>query len=389
VSFFTDMASEMVYPLLPLFLTQVLGAGAMSLGVIEGAAEAANSALKILSGWWADRWGSPKKLVLAGYGLASAVRPLIAIAHAWPQVLAIRFADRTGKGIRGAPRDAMLADLSPVESRGRVFGFHRAMDHAGAVTGPLLASAFLYFYPGQYRPLFALTIIPGIIVMLFILRLPDTGRTAAALEPADPASRLDAGRSGVPAAQPALSREFYRAICVILLFSLGNASDAFLLLRLSDLGVPTFWIPLLWSALHVVKSSSSYVGGTLSDRFGRRGLIAVGWIVYAAVYAAFGFADALPIVIAVFLAYGLYFGLTEGSEKAWVADLAPAARRGTAFGIYNAALGFGGLAASLLFGLIWTRVSPRAAFLTGAALALVASVLLVVLFPNGRERSQL
>ena len=177
VSFFTDMASETVYPLLPLFLTHVLGAGAMSLGVIEGAAEAANSALKILSGWLADRWRSQKTLVLVGYGIASAVRPLIGLATAWPQVLAIRFADRLGKGIRGAPRDAMLADFAPADARGRVFGFHRAMDHAGAVTGPLLATAFLYFSPGNYRTLFFLTIIPGVIVILFILRVPERGQT--------------------------------------------------------------------------------------------------------------------------------------------------------------------------------------------------------------------
>ncbi len=368
VSFFTDMASEMVYPLLPLFLTHVLGAGAMSLGVIEGAAEAANSALKILSGRWSDRSKSPKKLVLLGYGLASAVRPLIAVAQVWPQVLAIRFTDRLGKGIRGAPRDAMLADLAPAAARGRVFGFHRAMDHAGAVTGPLLAAAFLYFYPGQYRPLFALTVVPGLIVMFFILRIPETPRA------------VDAGAKGGAAAPTGspwnLGSPFYQAIAVIFLFSLGNASDAFLLLRLSDLGVPAFWIPLLWSALHVVKSSSSFIGGSLSDRFGRRGLIALGWVVYAAVYAGFGFSTSLPVVITIFLAYGLYFGLTEGAEKAWVADMAPATLRGTAFGVYNAALGIGTLAASLLFGVIWTEISPRAAFLTGAALALAASILI-------------
>ncbi|MEP6593013.1 MAG: MFS transporter [Acidobacteriota bacterium] len=369
VSFFTDMASEMVYPLLPLFLTQVLGAGAMSLGVIEGAAEAANSALKIISGRWSDRSKSPKRLVFIGYGLASAVRPLIAVAQAWPQVLAIRFTDRLGKGIRGAPRDAMLADLAPREARGRVFGFHRAMDHAGAVTGPLLASAFLYFYPGQYRPLFALTVIPGLIVMFFVLRLPDSTRT----EPAAKGSAAAAAPAGSPWN---LGASFYQAIAVIFLFSLGNASDAFLLLRLSDLGVPAFWIPLLWSALHVVKSTSSYIGGSLSDRFGRRNLIALGWVVYAIVYAVFGFSMSLPVIITIFLVYGLYFGLTEGTEKAWVADLAPMTLRGTAFGVYNAALGIGTLAASLIFGAIWTEISPRAAFLTGAALALAAAMLI-------------
>jgi MFS family permease len=381
VSFFTDMASEMMYPLLPLFLTQVLGAGAMSLGVIEGSAEAANSGLKIVSGWWSDRWGSPKKLVFAGYGLASAVRPLIALARAWPQVLAIRFTDRLGKGIRGAPRDAMLAGLATASSRGRVFGFHRAMDHGGAVTGPLLASAFLYFYPGQYRPLFALTIVPGVLVMLFVVWLPDSRPTAPERKAQEVGgAALLRKQSG--AAPAVLGRPFVRAMAVIFLFSLGNASDAFLLLRLSDLGVPAFWIPLLWSALHVVKSGSSFLGGTLSDRVGRRTMIALGWMVYALVYAAFGFASSVPVTITIFLVYGLYFGLTEGAEKAWVADMAPVTRRGTAFGLYNAALGVGGLVSSVIFGLLWTHVSPRAAFLTGAALAIVASLLLMVLFPR-------
>jgi MFS family permease len=375
VSFFTDMASEMIYPLLPLFLTQVLGAGAMSLGVIEGAAEAANSALKVLSGWLTDRWRSPKKLVLAGYGLASSARPLIGIATAWPQVLLIRFSDRLGKGIRGAPRDAMLADMARADARGRVFSFHRAMDHAGAVTGPLIASAFLYFRPADYRTLFLLTIIPGIIVILFILAVPDRTNPVEPRTPQNP---------GEPRRTPwDLGKPFYKAMTVILLFSLGNASDAFLLLRLSDLGTPSFWIPLLWSGLHVVKVGCSLVGGALSDKFGRRSLIALGWLWYAAIYAGFGFLNSRAATIPIFLAYGVYFGFTEGNEKAWVADMAPAHARGTAFGIYNAVLGVGTLAASLVFGWIWTHVSPHAAFLTGAGFALVASFLLVAAFPRG------
>jgi MFS family permease len=374
ISFFTDTASEMVYPLLPLFLTRVLGAGAMSLGVIEGVAEGANSILKILSGWFTDRFGQPKKLVLGGYGLSSAVRPLIAFVSAWPQVLALRFTDRLGKGIRSSPRDAMLASFAPDKTRGRVYGFHRGMDHLGAVLGPALATAFLYFYPDRYRTLFALTIVPGIIVMLFLLRVPD---------------RAAARDLGTVARAPGsvsvwkLGNRFYGAMAIILLFSFGNASDAFLLLRLSDLGVPAFWIPLLWSGLHVVKVASSLGGGALSDRFGRRTLIAIGWVIYALVYAAFGFSESLPVVIGIFLTYGLYFGLTEGSEKAWVADMAPLHGRGTAFGIYNAALGVGSLAASLLFGWLWTLVSPQAAFLTGAALAMTSAALLyLVLDPE-------
>ncbi|MEX2663214.1 MAG: MFS transporter [Vicinamibacterales bacterium] len=380
VSFFTDTASEMVYPLLPLFLTRVLGAGAMSLGVIEGIADAASSILKVISGRVADRTGRPKRLMLFGYGVSSAARPLIAAATSWGFVLAIRFTDRLGKGIRGAPRDAMLADFAPDGQRGRVYGFHRAMDHAGAVLGPLLASLFLYFYPGEYRTLFALTIVPGIIVIAFIFAIPEPRRPPA------PSSSVPAPSTSVPAPSakpPAPSlRPLVAPLSVIFLFALGNASDAFLLLRLSDIGVPDFWIPLLWSALHVVKVGSSILGGEVSDRFGRIHTIAFGWLFYAAVYAAFAFVEASGWLIAIFLAYGIYFGFTEGVEKAWIADVAPVARRGTAFGYYNATIGVGALLSSVIFGLIWTRVSPEAAFFAGAGLAVAATLLLYFLFSN-------
>lgn len=380
VSFFTDMASEMMYPLLPLFLTRVLGAGAMSIGVIEGVAEGANSILKIISGRIADRTGQPKRLVLMGYGLSSLVRPLMGFATAWPHVLALRFTDRLGKGVRTSPRDALLARFAPEKRRGRVYGFHRAMDHAGAVAGPLIATVFLYFHPESYRALFMWTLVPGLIVIALILRVPDERLVS---------SRSDttiAGAQAAGAVPPgALPRRFYLAMAIIFVFALGNASDAFILLRLNDLGVAPFWIPLLWSALHVVKMSSSVAGGALSDRFGRRAMIVTGYLWYAVIYAAFAWSSSLAWGIGIFLAYGLYFGLTEGVEKAWVADMAPAGARGTAFGIYNAALGFGGLAASLIFGAIWTRVSPQAAFLTGAALALAASLLLYLAFSNAQN----
>jgi MFS family permease len=377
VSFFNDAASEIVYPLLPLFLTRVLGAGAMSLGIVEGVAEAANSVLKIASGWIADRSRVPRRLVLGGYALSSAVRPLMGLVTAWPHVLVLRFTDRVGKGIRGAPRDAMLASFADPSQRGRVFGFNRAMDHAGAVVGPLAAAAFLYRFPDQFRTLFTLSILPGIIVILVLLQVPSGWRSDA--DRAAPA----AGTT-VRAAQP-LPSSFYRAMIVIALFSLGNASDAFLLLRLSDVGFSEAWIPFLWAMLHVVKVATSLAGGELSDRLGRRQLIGAGWIIYALVYAGFAVFDAKWTVLAIFLSYGTYFGLTEGVEKAWVTDLVPHERRGTAFGIYNAVLGVGSLAASVLFGALWTRVSPEAAFFTGAALALAGAVLLIIV-PAGEAR---
>ena len=393
VSFFTDTASEMVYPLMPLFLTRVLGAGAMSLGVIEGVAEAANSVLKIVSGRLTDRWGAPKPLVLAGYGLSSLVRPFIALASTWFQVLGLRFADRLGKGVRSSPRDVMLAAFADESNRGRIFGFHRAMDHAGAVVGPLLASAFLYFYPGEYRTLFALTIIPGLIVIGILLRVPDTRREpnapAGAATTATDASRTPAAQRSNRAdgASSRLPPSFYRAMAVILLFSLGNASDSFLLLRFADVGIEAFWIPLLWSGIHVVKVGSSLLGGNWSDRLGRRNVIGAGWLIYAAVYAAFGMTESPAPLVIVFLIYGLYFGLTEGVEKAWVTDLAPVSARGNAFGIYNALIGAGALAASLLFGFLWTQVSPPAAFFTGAAFALVATALLYLMFSSSEEHA--
>jgi MFS family permease len=386
VSFFTDTASEMIYPLLPLFLTRTLGAGAMSLGVIEGVAEGANSVLKVVSGWLSDRTGQPKWLVLAGYGLSSLVRPVVAFVTAWPQVLALRFTDRLGKGIRTSPRDAMLARFAPDRTRGRIYGFHRAMDHAGAVAGPLVAAAYLHYYPDAYRSLFTWTLVPGLVVIALILSLPSDRGTRSAGEGAEAHSAPPV----LPAPDSArrfsrLPRRFYGAMAVITLFALGNASDAFILLRLSNLGVTAVWIPLLWSGLHVVKMTSSVLGGALSDRVGRRAMIALGYLWYAAMYGAFAWFSSMPAVIAVFLAYGIYFGLTEGVEKAWVADMAPAEARGVAFGLYNAALGAGGLAASVLFGTIWTRISPDAAFLTGAGFALAASVLLYLAFSDAKD----
>ena len=386
VSLATDAASEAIYPLLPFFLVQLLGAGVVSLGIVEGSAEAINSILKILSGRAADRARSKRGLVLAGYALSSAVRPLMAIAQSWTHVFGVRLLDRVGKGIRGAPRDAMLAGWATPETRGRIYGFHRAMDHAGAVLGPLLASLFLWFQPGAYRTLFALAIVPGALAVALILLVPEepAAAPAAIARSEPPAASSDAAHGGARWAvsvDERLPAPFRSYIFVLALFTLGNSTDAFLLLKLTEAAGSAAFIPLMWAALHVVKAAVSIVGGSWSDRIGRRSVIAVGWIVYAAVYLGFAVSTSLGPLLTLFLVYGLYFGFTEGTEKALVADLAPPARRGFAFGVFNAVQGLGGLAASVVFGLIWSAAGPATAFAFGAALALLATVLLFAVVP--------
>lgn len=383
VSFLTDVASDMTYPLLPLFLAGVLGASATRVGAIEGAAESVAALLKLVSGWWSDRAARRKPLVVAGYSLASAIRPLIGLAQSSSQVLAIRLTDRIGKGIRGAPRDALIADSVDPAIRGRAFGFHRAADHAGAVVGPLIAFVLLRWGGLELRTVFLLTIIPGALAVAALIwgvretpRWPQSSRS----QRSQPAETLDLR---IP-----LDRRFWSFLAVLFLFTLGNSTDAFLLLRASQLGVEDAAVPILWAMLHGVKALSSTPGGALSDRLGRKPLLVTGWLLYAAVYFCLGRAGAEWHVWALFAVYGIYFGLTEGVEKALVADLVPADRRGAAFGWYNLALGLGALPASLLFGWIWDRQGPAAAFGLGAALALAAAVGIALIVPSRTVRGQ-
>jgi MFS family permease len=370
VSLLNDTATESVYPLLPFFLTSVLGATAVSLGLIEGAAEAIASILKIVSGRLSDRWKRRKPIVVAGYALSAAARPFIGMARGWVGVFVLRFIDRVGKGMRSAPRDAMLADLADQTNRGRVYGFHQAMDHIGAVLGPLLATVFLIAYPGRYRTLFALTAIPGALTVL-LLRWSKEPRTHPAI-PHPGFGIVDA--STLP---PAL----IRYLLVLSIFTLGNSSDAFLLLRLTDAAGGPRFIPLLWALLHVVKTVSSVIGGSASDRLGRRRLIASGWLVYALVYAGFALSASLEALVAWFMIYGIYYGCVEGTERALVADFAPPAQKGTAFGVYNGVAGVGALVSSVVFGVLWKIFGAPVAFASGATLAIVAAVLLFVLVP--------
>jgi MFS family permease len=365
VSLLTDAATEAVYPLLPVFITQVLGGPPVALGIVEGAADATSSILKVVAGRWSDRAGVRKPIVLLGYGLSSVVRPFIAITTSWAHVFAIRVTDRVGKGLRSAPRDAMLATLSPPGQRGRVFGYHWAMDHAGAAVGPLLATIFLYFSPDNYRLLFALTIIPGLLAVATLLRVPET--LAA---PKDPRAPL------LPHGHLPAGLKKYFVISSI--FALGNSSDAFLLLQLSQSGVPLMGLTALWSAQHAIKALITMRAGMLSDRVGRRTLIISGWVIYAVVYFGFAFSESTYALIGWFMIYSTYTAAVEGAEKALVADLTPDALHATAFGWHAAVQGLGALAAGIMFGLLWQWFGAPVAFMTGATLALLASAMLAL-----------
>ena len=374
VSFLTDVSSEMIYPLLPVFLTTVLGANASFIGAIEGAAETTAALLKLASGWWSDRVRKRKPLVFWGYAIASTMRPLVAIATSAVQVLLIRVADRVGKGIRNAPRDALIAESVDPSIRGRAFGFHRAADHAGGVVGPLIAFAVLSYHVAELRTVFWLAAIPGVLSVLVVaFAVRDIPRTATV-------------KSAAPDLSQPLSARFWRVLAVIFVFTLGNSTDAFLLLRASQLGVPVALAPILWAALHVVKSASSTPGGALSDRIGRRPTLVMGWVLYAAVYLGFARATSAWHAWALFAVYGVFFGLTEGSERALIADLVALERRGTAFGWYNLAIGLGALPASLLFGYVWDHAGPATAFLMGASLGLAAAIGLVVATSGQQQR---
>jgi MFS family permease len=376
VSLLNDTASEMIYPLLPVFLTSVLGATPVTVGVIEGAADGLASILKYFAGSFSDKLPRRKPLVVIGYGLAAASRALISIAGRWPTVLTARLIDRTGKGIRSAPRDAIIADVTPAADRGRAFGFQRALDHTGAVAGPLLALLLLNVIHVPMRTLFMIAVIPGAIavVMLGLLLREEV----AGLPGSQVANAARA--SGNPATgQPGnLPHNFWLAITAVALFSLANSSDAFLILQAHAAGVSTAMLPALWAAHHVIKSLFSTRAGALSDRIDRRLLLIGGWTSYAVIYAVFPFAHSLLFFVVLFVLYAIPFTLSEGAERAWISDLVPAAARGKSFGIYYLANGLCVLVGTILFGEIYQHVGAFAAFWVGAGLAILAAVAVMV-----------
>jgi MFS family permease len=375
VSLLTDVSSEMIYPLLPAFLTGPLRAGPAFLGVVEGLAEAVSAFLKIVSGRVSDRLARRKPLVVAGYSLSSAMRPLVALATAAVHVLVIRVLDRVGKGVRSAPRDALVAAVSPAAERGRAFGFQRAMDHAGAFLGPLLASLVLLLAPGELRLVFALAAVPAVLAVLtLVFGVREQPRAAVAAPRA------------VPERDTPLGAGFVRYLIVLAVFTLGNSSDAFLLLRAQEAGVSLAFVPLVWSLHNLAKASTSTWGGSVSDRIGRRRTILAGWGIYALAYAGFAVVGSPLGTTALFVFYGLFHALTEGAERALVADLAGEPARGRAFGLYHAVTGAALLPASLLTGYLWQSLGAAAALGTGAGLAAAAAAGLVAFVPEPRGR---
>ncbi len=376
-SFLTDISSEMIVYLLPLFLANVLGVRTSVIGLIEGVAETTSSLLKLFSGFWSDRLGRRKPLTVAGYSLSAASKPFLLLVQGWPGVLAVRFFDRAGKGIRTSPRDALIADSVPAERRGAAFGLHRAGDTFGAFIGVGLAlvivlatqSSAVDLTRETFNLVVLISLIPavlGVIVLALLAR--ETRR------PPDP-------HAGPPKlAWKALPPPFRRFVIVLVVFTLGNSTDAFLILRAQSLGVSVTATLVMVMTFNLIYTLVSGPAGALSDRIGRKRLLVVGWAVYALVYLGFALADAGWQAWVLYGFYGLFYALTEGAAKAYVADLTPPAQRGTAYGVMNAAIGLTALPASLIAGILWqgvggwTGFGPSAPFLFGALMAGVAGV---------------
>jgi len=382
VSFLTDVSTEAIYPLVPLFLINVLHTSGEALGLIEGVAESTGSILRLFSGWLSDKLGSRKWITTVGYTLSSVSKPLFSFAGSWPQVLVIRFADRLGKGIRSAPRDALIADVTPPESRGIAFGFHRALDTLGAVTGPFLAYLILRAYASGhgeiisktipemfYRRIFLLSAVPALLsVAILILFVRDQSKKSSGKDA--PAIRF----SG-------FSSEFKRFLAVTVLFSIGNSSDVFLILRAQSVGISVLNVLLVYMLFNSVEALFSTAVGALSDKIGRKTIILVGYIVFALVYAGFGAAGNAKMVWLLFAAYGFYNALSQGVQRAFAADLTASNVRGTGMGAYQMLTGAALFPASLIAGILWQH-NHSAPFFYGAATAVMAAILMAILLPG-------
>lgn len=374
-SFLTDVSSEMIFTVLPLFLANVLGVGTAIIGLIEGIADSTATLVRVFSGWLSDKLGRRKPLAVLGYGLSTIAKPFLYFAGAWAAVLAIRFSDRLGKGIRSAPRDALVADSTSAKEMGKSFGFHRALDTLGAVVGLGGAAAVVFLLQrgglalskDSFQTLVLIGVVPAVLAVVIILFLV---REVKATPRAKGVSSASTGR---------FDARFKIFLVIMVIFTLGNSSDAFLVLRAQNLSFSVLQILLLFALLNLVYAVTSLPAGMLSDRLGRKGVIALGWSLYALSYLGFALAGAWWHVWLLFAVYGLYYGATDGVARAFVADMVPAERRGTAYGLFHTAVGITALPASLIAGFLWQLIGPSAPFILGAALAGVAVVALLVL----------
>jgi len=372
-SLLTDVSSEMVLPVLPLFLTESLRASVASLGIIEGVAESAASLLRPATGWLSDRLGWRKPFIVGGYALSSLAKAGFAVANTWGAVFGLRFGDRLGKAIRTPPRDALLADSSDPRDFGRAFGLHRAMDNAGAAIGPLAAFAVLSLFPGDFRRVFFLSFVPGVLsVLVLVVFVKAVRHRAAAFK-------------GFHMEWRALGAPFQKFILVDFLFRLGSSSLAFVLLRAKQAGYTDAQVPLVYFVFNVVTAFLAYPLGRLSDRLGRRGMVLAGYALFALNYAGLALLDSRIAVLAAFVVLGVHTALIDGQQKSLIADLVPADRRGTAYGVYHMVVGVALLPASVMAGFVWDRFGAAATFGLDAALALAAALLFMVLVPLGHE----
>jgi MFS family permease len=363
VSFFMDISSEMVYPLVPLFLSNQLGASKAVVGFIEGIAEATASLLKLGSGALADRFGKNKLLMGLGYGLSTMSRPVLALASGWGTVLASRWIDRTGKGIRTAPRDAIIATSTTADRLGLSFGLHRAMDSAGAVIGPAIALLVLMIWPADYRFVFWLSIIPGLLAVALIIGLVRAD------------GRPQSARKDWVWSFKEFNAGFVRFLIVIALFSLGNSSNVFLILRAEDVGLAPAWISGCYLLFNGVYAVSSLPAGILADRIGRPVTLVAAFILFSAIYMGFALATMTWLVPILFVLYGLYMGVTDGVQRAHLATLLPSDRTATGYGLYHMVIGLAILPASFFGGLLWDQLGPSAPFWFGAGTSLSAAAL--------------
>jgi len=374
VSFLTDVSSEMIFTLLPLFLLNVLGVATTVIGLIEGVADATASLFRILSGWLSDRLGKRKGLTILGYGLSTAVKPLMYIASTWGMVLGVRFCDRMGKGVRTAPRDALVADSVTSEQRGKAFGLHRAMDTFGAMVGIISAAVVVFLWQGgslelsraTYQQLVLIGIIPAVIALFIFFFIKEPERSPAP-QSSPPMGRMRKLTFG-------LDKRFWIFLGIIFLFTLGNSSDAFLILRAQNLGNPVLTILLMLVLFNFVYASLSTPAGILSDKLGRRRIILLGWLIYTLVYLGFAMASVSWQIWLLFGFYGVYYGLAEGVARAFVADLVPEEKRGTAYGLFHGIVGVTLLPTCLVAGYLCQVVNPAAPFFFGAIMAFLAMI---------------